>query len=101
MAFVNKHGDSQITPGSSITGYRQSSIDFTRFIQIKNMIQQIGREVEALKGRLSRLEEMLLGDGKLQKESCTATNRPDCAQSPSPLPIADLKQLADMAKRFR
>ena len=58
------------------------------------------------KGRASYLYNMGIIDRQGIRESVSSIegevdDQPDAAHTPLPLPIAELKQLAEMAKRFR
>jgi PAS domain S-box-containing protein len=75
--------------------------DTSRLSQLQKTIQRTTEELEQLKVRLGRLEETLAH----RAQPSTVAYKPDeqlaPAQSTPPLPIAELKQLAEMAKRFR
>ena len=99
--FGRKHPVSRTAHVDRLAGYHRNMADLSRLIQIQNMIQRHNSELKVLKARLSRLEEELARgnqDGTIARE---ADNRPDAARQPLSLPIAELKQLAEMAKRFR
>jgi hypothetical protein len=97
-AFGRKHSIPRNKHGGRLSGYHQNLADLSRLVQIQNMIQQYNRDVEILKGRLNRLEGIIAAGQPQHAENDTETE--DTGLNP-PLPIAELKQLAQMAKRLR
>jgi PAS domain S-box-containing protein len=75
--------------------------DTSRLSQMQKTIQRTTEEIEQLKVRLGRLEEALAHRNQPGVVAREPDNQPDAAQPPLPLPITELKQLAEMAKRFR
>jgi hypothetical protein len=82
-------------------GYHPNLADLFRLRQMEKIIQQTAEELEQLKARLDRLEEALAPRNQPGTVACPPDDQPDAAQPPLPLPITELKQLAEMAKRFR
>jgi PAS domain S-box-containing protein len=75
--------------------------DTSRLSQLQKAIQQTTEELEQLKARLGRLEEAIAHRAQAGTVAYKSDDQPDAAQQPLPLPIAELRQLAEMAKRFR
>jgi len=71
--------------------------DLSRIAQMQKMIQQTTEELENLKTRLIRLEKSLARRNQPAIVACESEDE----SRPVTLPIAELKQLAEMAKRFR
>ncbi len=100
-AFGHKHPVSRTAPADRLAGHHQKLADLSRLVQIRNMIQQHNSELKVLKARLSRLEETLARGNRAGAVARETDDQPNAAQQSLPLPIAELKQLAEMAKRFR
>lgn len=97
--FGRKHPVSRTTHVDRLAGYHRNMADLSRLIQIQNMIQRTNREIEGIKSRLDQLEGAITTHQQHQVQAGD-NQQPAHVQSP-PLPIAELKQLAEMAKRFR
>jgi PAS domain S-box-containing protein len=75
--------------------------DLSRISQMQKMLQRTTEELETLKARLGRLEEMIARRNQptgVIREAGSESSRTPPSLS---VPIAELKQLAEMAKRFR
>jgi hypothetical protein len=99
-AFGHEHPASRTTRTGRLVGYHKNLAEHSRLVLIQNMIQQINRELESLKGRLNRLEgpNVLCMPQQLRVEDAKLGA---AAQSPPPLPVDELKELAEMIRRFR
>ncbi len=75
--------------------------DLSRIAQMQKMIQQTTEELENLKTRLSRLEEAVARRNQPTVVIREADSEPSRTPPSLSVPIAELKQLAEMAKRFR
>ena len=73
--------------------------DMSRLGEMQKMIERTNVELEAIKERLNRFDGAT-AVGILMKPANTGSERV-AAQSASPLPVAELKQLSEMAKRLR
>jgi hypothetical protein len=65
------------------------------------MLQKTLEELAQVKARLSRVEQELTVRNESQKIASEGAEHAGAVPSAPPLPIAELKQLAEMAKRFR
>jgi hypothetical protein len=104
MSFVNKQPVSQTTRVDHPGGYHPHLADLFRLRQMEKIIHLTVEELEQVKNRLSRLEEAMgLGDDPNGIGNAARKNvvQPNPTHSTPPLPIAEIKQLAEMAKRFR
>jgi hypothetical protein len=72
--------------------HKNLTVYMSNMIEVKEMIHNINIEINDLKEKLNRLESAV---GTLKKQDKLAM------QSTNPLPVNELKQLAEMAKRFR
>jgi hypothetical protein len=74
--------------------------DLFRLRHMEKMFQQTLDELEQVKTRLSRLEETIASQ---VKQDTANREVPESGPTPltPPLPIAELKQLSEMAKRFK
>ncbi|MBN2020133.1 MAG: hypothetical protein JW749_07910 [Sedimentisphaerales bacterium] len=105
MSFFGTSGFKKPAPrnrqGDRTPVYNPNLADLFRIRQMGKTIQQAASEIEQLKERISRLEEMLTK----RNAPATRVNEEiaDSAPMPTtpPLPIAELKELAAMAKRFK
>lgn len=99
--FGHKQAFSQTGYSGRLDGYHKNITEVSRLVQIQNMIQQTNREIKALKDRLNRLE----GAGAIRKPTrqkhSDEDNETQAIQAVAPLPITELKHLAEMAKRFK
>ena len=75
--------------------------DQLRFRQVERLLEQALKELEEAKLRIGRLENTILE----QQEGFTAAGESSSEQSSVPailsLPADEIKQLAEMAKRFK
>jgi hypothetical protein len=98
----NKHEDHP-------AGYHPNLAELFRLRQMEKMIQHTAEELEQVKARLSRLEEALARRSNAEVAACGEPRRAACEDAeqsgpePSlpPLPVAELRQLAEMAKRLK
>jgi chromosome segregation ATPase len=97
--FGHKHTALRKSHNERYAGYHKTISEHSRLVQIQNMIQQTNREIERLKNRLNQLESTA-GSLPSKQEQRGPENGAPAVQTP-PLPIAELKQLAEMAKRFK
>jgi phosphotransacetylase len=81
-------------------GYHPSMAELFRLRQMERILQQTTEELEQVKARLSQLEKALAKRGEIDVAVCGNVQSGSESSTP-PLPIAEMKQLADMAKRFR
>ncbi|MCJ7729326.1 MAG: hypothetical protein MUO27_05570 [Sedimentisphaerales bacterium] len=108
-AFRPKQKVAQNKHEGHSAGYHPNLADLFRLRQMEKMLQQTADELKQVKTRLSRLEEALAGCSDLEVAACGEPRQAACddakqsspGPSTPPLPIAELKQLAEMAKRFR
>jgi hypothetical protein len=75
--------------------------DLSRISQMQKMLQRTTEELETLKARLGRLEEMIARRNQPTGVIREADSESSRIQPSLSVPIAELKQLAEMAKRFR
>jgi hypothetical protein len=98
MSFLNTFRAKQEVAQSAHEGHPAgNNLNMTELYRLRQMdriLQQTVEELEEVKGRLSRLEKSLAGHSELAEQSGLEPTAP-------PLPIADLKQLSEMAKRFK
>ena len=101
MSFQNILGQKQASAQRGAvhhTGvYHQNLADLFRTRQMEKTIQQANRDIEQLRERLSRLEEAFAKRNAALEEIKVSGTIP----ATPPLPIAELKELAAMAKRFK
>ena len=98
----NKHEDHP-------AGYHPNLAELFHIRQMEKRIQQTTEELEQVKARLSRLEESLASRSNPEVAACDEPRQAACEDTeqsgpePStlPLPTTELKQLAEMAKRFK
>lgn len=98
MSFSGTFGSNQSA------GYNPTLADLFRLKQMEKIIHLTVEELEQVKSRLSRLEEAMgLGDSLNSIGNAARKNvmQPNPKHITPPLPIAEIKQLAEMAKRFR
>ena len=72
-------------------------MDLSQIRQMQKMVRQTTDELETLKARIKLLEEKLADHGQADSVVCENGGKSDIRG----LPVDELKQLADMAKRFR
>jgi hypothetical protein len=113
MSFLNASGPkrevAQNIHEDHSAGYHPNLADLFRLRHMEKIFQQTADELKQVKTRLSRLEEALAGCSDLEVAACGEPRQAACDDakqsgpepSTPPLPIAELKQLAEMAKRFR
>jgi PAS domain S-box-containing protein len=75
--------------------------DLSRISQMHKIIERTTEELETLKARLGRLEEALARRNQSTGVIREADSESSCTPPSLSVPIAELKQLAEMAKRFR
>ena len=71
--------------------------DLSQIRQMQQMVRQTTDELETLKARIKLLEEKLADHGQADSVVYETGGNSDIRG----LPVDELKQLADMAKRFR
>ena len=99
--FGHKQAISQTNYNDRLIGYHKGIVDLSRLVQIQNMVQQTNREVEALKRRLNQLEVAATAQRPERRAHGDGEDFDATEQPAAPLPTAELKQLAEMAKRFK
>jgi hypothetical protein len=89
--------------GQQTGGYHPHVADLFRIRQMERLLKHTLEELEQVKARLNQLEKATAiqspdaaGTGKTVN-----TQRTEATTPMTPLPIAEIKQLAEMAKRFR
>lgn len=75
--------------------------DLSRISRMQEIIQQTTRECEDLRNRIGQLEEALARRNQQAGVVRGTGNAQDRSQPTLSLPIAEMKQLAEMAKRFK
>jgi hypothetical protein len=83
------------------TDNRLNLADQLRFRQMERMLQQTLEELEQVKARLSRLENSVAQRSEPDGIACDDAEQSSPEPLTPPLPIAEIKQIAEMAKRFR
>lgn len=98
MSFLNTFRAKQEVAQSAHEGHSAGNnlnmTELYRLRQMERILQQTVEELEEVKGRLSRLEKSLAERGEIAEQSGLEPTAP-------PLPITELKQLSEMAKRFK
>jgi len=101
MFVVRKDAVSQTIRQDRPADYHPNLADLFHRRQMEKMIQQTREELEEVRSRLNRLEEAIAGRKDPNIAVCESTERPIPKSSAPPLLIAELKQLAEIAKRLR
>jgi hypothetical protein len=98
MSFLNtfraKQEVAQNAHEGNPAGNNLNMTELYRLRQMDRILQQTVEELEEVKSRLSQLEKSLAERGEIAEGSDSGPTAP-------PLPIGELKQLSEMAKRFR
>jgi hypothetical protein len=98
MSFLNTFRAKQEVAQNAHEGHPAgNNLNMTELYRLRQMernLQQTMEELEDVKGRLSRIEKSLAERGELAEGSGLGPTSP-------PLPITELKQLSEMAKRFK
>jgi len=95
MSFSSTFGSNQSA------GYNPNLADLFRLKQMEKIIHLTVEELEQVKNRLSRLEKAMGLNIEPDVTLCEGVQRQGQKHSTPPLPIAEIKQLAEMAKHFR
>ncbi len=74
--------------------------DMTRFSQMQKTLQRTNQELESLKARLNRLEEAA-ASSKVKKLHNEVNGGGAATSANLPLPTTELKELSEMARRFK
>ncbi len=84
-------------------GNRLNLADRLHTRQIEKMLEHALEELEQVKSRLSQLEKAMAEQGEGNITACVSSEQlpPVPLASMPPLPIAEISQLAAMAKRFK
>jgi hypothetical protein len=82
-------------------GNRLNMADHLRIRQMERMLQQKLEELEQVKARLSRLEKSVAQRSEPVGVACDGAEQSSPEPLTPPLPIAEIKQIAEMAKRFK
>jgi hypothetical protein len=75
--------------------------DHLRLRQMERMLQQTLEEIEQAKARISRVENALAEPEERYMTAGESSGQQASVFLTSPLPIAEISQLAEMAKRFK
>jgi len=75
--------------------------DQLRFRQMERMLRQTLEELGQAKARISQLEKTLAERAELDAAACGSSGQQTPASLTPPLPIAEISQIAKMAKRFK
>jgi len=101
MAFLSKKKVARNTSQDQPAGYNPNLAELFRLRQMEKIIQLTVEELEQVKCRLSRLEEAIGLKVEPKVTACEGAHRPGQKHPTPAIPIAEMKQLAEMAKRFR
>ncbi len=101
MSFLSKKKVEQNTSPGQAAGYNPNLAELFRLRQMEKIIQLTVDELEQVKCRLSRLEEAVGLNVEPEIIAGEGAHRPDKKHSTPAIPIAEMKQLAEMARRFR
>lgn len=80
---------------------RLNLADHLRLRQMERMLQQTLEELEQAKTRIHQLEKLLTKSGRPNAAADKITGQQTNVSSLPPLPIDEIKKLAEMAKRFK
>jgi hypothetical protein len=98
MSFLNTFRAKQEAAQNAHEGHPAgNNLNMTKLYRLRQMertLQQTVEELEDVKSRLRRLEKSLAERGEIAEGS-------DSGPAAVPLPITELKQLSEMAKRFK
>jgi hypothetical protein len=83
------------------TDNRLNLADHLHIRQMERMLQQALEELEQVKARLSRLEKSVAHRSEPGGVACDGAEQSSPEPLTPPLPIAEISQLAEMAKRFK
>jgi hypothetical protein len=91
------------TSGQQTGGYNPHLADLFRIRQMERLLKHALEELEQVKARLAHLEKEMVIQGPAVAcvEKAVNTQQAGTASPMPPLPIAEIKKLAEMAKRFR
>jgi hypothetical protein len=83
------------------TDNRLNLADHLHVRQVERMLQQTLEELEQVKARLSRLEKSVTQRSEPDGVACDEAEQSSPEHLTPPLPIAEISQIAEMAKRFK
>jgi hypothetical protein len=103
MSFIEAFGHKRAAAKNNQNGRpacnQPNLADLFRLRRMDKIMQQANKEIEQLKERIRRLEDALALRSK-PVAACDDVRQP-CPPSTPPLPIAELRELAAMARRFK
>jgi hypothetical protein len=84
-------------------GHSPHLSDLFHIRQLERQLKNTLEELEQIKGRLNRLEDEIAvqSPGGVFTEKTQISQQAETITTAPPLPIAEIKQLAEMANRFR
>jgi hypothetical protein len=92
---------SEQTEREGLTAHRLNFADHMRLRQMERTLQQTLEELEKVKARLNQLENSLKKCGGQEVASDKIKGQQAVVPTTTPLPVDEIKQLAEMAKRFK
>jgi hypothetical protein len=105
MSIVSALRQAQLASQSAHTGHpignSLNMADHLRARQMERMLRQTLGELEQVKARLSQLEKSAAQRSEPGVVACDGTEQSSPEPLTPPLPIAEISQIAEMAKRFR
>jgi hypothetical protein len=104
MSFIGAFRREQLSsqaPHIGRPGGNLSMAEVHRIRQMGRILQQTLDELEQVKTRLNQLEKAMAERGEQDIAACGSSGQQTPVSMMPPLPIAEISQLAEMAKRLR
>ena len=101
MSFIEAFRQAQPASQTSHTGNSLNLADHLHIRQMERMLEHTLGELEQVKTRLSQLEKTMAERGERDITACGGSEQLPPTPLTHPLPIAEISQLAEMAKRLK